>query len=109
MKKIRVADKWEVIVSKDLFFTLVQESYWHTKFAIEHAEDRLDAMNQLRHYEWIENCVKAACQQNRINYKNYIADQRKAFVDLIDEKFPLTEALPNSEDSDIITDGQVPF
>lgn len=109
MKEIRVADKWEVVVSKDLFFTLAQESYWHTKFAIEHAADRLDAMNQLRSYTWIENCIKTTCKQNRINYKNYITDQEKAFADLIDEKFPLADALPDCEDSDIITDGQIPF
>ncbi|MDE5768821.1 MAG: hypothetical protein K2H29_04925 [Oscillospiraceae bacterium] len=109
MKNFRIADKWEVVISKDLFFTLAQEAYWHTKFAIEHAADRLEAMNQLQSYIWIKNCVKAECKQNKINYKNYIIDQEKAFADLIDEKFPLAEALPNSEDSDIITDGRVPF
>ncbi|MDE5768059.1 MAG: hypothetical protein K2H82_01605 [Oscillospiraceae bacterium] len=109
MKSFRIADKWEVIVSKDLFSALVQEVYRHTKFVIEHAENRAEAMNQLQAYAWIEVCVKLACQQNRINYKNYITDQEKAFADLIDEKFPLADALPDREDPDIIADGQVPF
>lgn len=109
MKNFRIADKWEVVISKDLFFTLAQEAYWHTKFAIEHATDRLEAMNQLRSYVWIENCMKTACEQNRVSYQRYITDQEKIFADLIDEKFPLADALPDCEDSDIITDGQVPF
>ena len=84
MKNFGIADKWKIVISKDLFFTLAQELYWHTKFAIEHAADRLEAMNQFRSYIWIKNCVKAECEQNRINYKNYITDQEKVFADFID-------------------------
>ncbi len=105
MKNFRIADKWEVVISKDLFFTLVQETYWYTKFAIEHAADRLEAMNQLRRYVWIENCMKTVYKQNRVSYQLYITGQEKVFADLIDEKFPLADELPYCKDSDIITDG----
>ena len=107
MKNIRLPDKWEIVINKDLFFKLAQEAYWHTKLAIEHANSRHEALEQLRNYLWIENCIKAECEQNRVSYKRYITEQGKIFTDLIDERFPEPDDI--SLEDEIITDGQVPF
>ncbi|MDE5792927.1 MAG: hypothetical protein K2H66_05315 [Oscillospiraceae bacterium] len=106
MKNFRVADKQEIVIAKDLFFKLAQEVYWHTKLAIEHADSRHEALEQLHNYLRIESCIKEECQQNKVSYKRYITEQEKIFTDLIDKKFPLADEPPESE---IITHGQVPF
>ncbi|MDE6005609.1 MAG: hypothetical protein K2G88_09515 [Oscillospiraceae bacterium] len=104
MKRIRVADNKEIIITKYLFFDLAQELYFHTKLAIEHADSRLEALELLRNYLQIENCIKTECRQNGIGYKRYTMGQGEKFTDFIDEKFPIADELKS-----FMEDGQVPF
>lgn len=106
MKNIRVADKWEIVISKDLFFKLAQEAYWYTKLAIEHAGSRSEALMLIHDYVASEDGIKTACCKNGISYKCYVTGQEEEFINLVEKKFPLVD---EPSESEIITDGQVPF
>ncbi|MDE6658287.1 MAG: hypothetical protein K2J88_06880 [Oscillospiraceae bacterium] len=106
MKKLFISEKWEIIIDKELLSTLSHNLYLYTKLAVEHAGSRNEALALVNNYVAIEDYIKTACCKNNVSYKRYVTGRKETFINFIEKKFPLANEPPESE---IITDGQVPF
>ena len=106
MKNLFISEKCEIIIDKDLLSSLSYTLFLYTKLAVEHARSRNEAFAVVDYYAAIEDQIKTACCKNNVSYKRYVSGREKTFHNLIKKKFPLGDEPLESE---IITDGQVPF
>ena len=103
MKNLFMAENWEIIIEKELFSTLTYRSYLYTRFAIERAKNRSEALALLHDYVAIEKRIKTACLKNGMNYRQYATEYENMFSDLIETRFPLVDNLLK-EDEIFISD-----
>ena len=109
MKNLFVSEGHEIIIDKDLLSSLSYTLFLYTKSEVEHARSRNEALSVVDYYAAVEEQIKTACCKNNVSYKRYVSGREKTFRNLVEKKFPLADELPDCEDSDIITDGRVPF
>lgn len=106
MKNLFVSEKHEIIIDKELLSSLSYTLFLYTKLEVEHARNRNEALSAVDYYATVEEQIKTACCKNNVSYKRYVSGREKTFHNLVEKKFPLVGEPPESE---IITDGQVPF
>ncbi|MDE7121501.1 MAG: hypothetical protein K2O42_05010 [Oscillospiraceae bacterium] len=106
MKNLFVSEGHEIIIDKELFSSLSYTLFLYTKLAVEHARSRNEALPLIDYYAAVEEQIKTACCKNNVSYKHYVSGREKTFRNLVEKKFLLVDEPPESE---IITDGQVPF
>ena len=106
MKNLFVSERHEIIIDKELLSSLSYTLFLYTKLAVECARSRNEALSVVDYYAAIEDRIKTACCKNNTSYKRYVSGREKTFHNLVEKKFPLVDETPESE---IITEGQVPF